>query len=44
MTELEIFGVLRGAMWAAVLMGAPILLVTLMLGFIICLGQAVTSI
>ena len=44
MTELVIFGVLRGAMWAAVLMGAPILLVTLMLGFIIGLGQALTSI
>jgi len=44
MAEAEIFEVLRGALWAAVLMGAPILIVTLILGFVIGLGQALTSI
>ena len=44
MTELEVFDVLRDALWAAVLMGAPIVAVTLLLGFVIGLGQALTSI
>ena len=44
MLEAEIFQILRGAMWTAVMMGAPILLVTLMLGFAIGLLQALTSI
>jgi flagellar biosynthetic protein FliQ len=35
---------LRAALWAAVLMGAPILAVTLVLGFVIGLMQALTSI
>lgn len=44
MAEAEIFEALRATLWAAVLMGAPILLVTLALGFVIGLGQALTSI
>ncbi len=44
MSEAEVFEVLRAALWAAVLMGAPILVVTLILGFTIGLGQALTSI
>lgn len=44
MSEAEVFEVLRGALWAAVLMGAPILAVTLVLGFVIGLVQALTSI
>jgi len=44
MVEAEIFEVLRSAMWTAVMMGAPILLVTLILGFAIGLLQALTSI
>ena len=44
MLEAEIFQILRGAMWTAVMMGAPILLVTLVLGFAIGLLQALTSI
>jgi len=44
MLEAEIFEVLRGAMWTAVMMGAPILIVTLVLGFAIGLLQALTSI
>ena len=35
---------MRAALWAAVLMGAPILAVTLVLGFVIGLMQALTSI
>ncbi|MEQ3747415.1 MAG: flagellar biosynthetic protein FliQ [Henriciella sp.] len=44
MGEAEIFEALRASLWAAVLMGAPILLVTLVLGFVIGLFQALTSI
>lgn len=44
MGEAEIFEALRASLWAAVLMGAPILLVTLILGFVIGLFQALTSI
>ena len=44
MSEAEVFEVLRASLWAAVMMGAPILLVTLVLGFAIGLGQALTSI
>jgi flagellar biosynthetic protein FliQ len=44
MTELAIFEVLRGAFWTAVLMSLPILAVTLILGFVIGLLQALTSI
>ena len=44
MLEAEIFQILRGALWTAVMMGAPILLVTLVLGFAIGLLQALTSI
>jgi len=43
-SEAEIFEVLRGAMWAAVMMSAPILGVTLVIGFAIGLVQALTSI
>jgi flagellar biosynthetic protein FliQ len=44
MTELAIFEVLRSALWAAVLMSLPILSVTLILGFVVGLLQALTSI
>ncbi|MEO9969864.1 MAG: flagellar biosynthetic protein FliQ [Hyphomonadaceae bacterium] len=44
MSEAEVFEILRAALWAAVLMGAPILGVTLVLGFVIGLVQALTSI
>ena len=44
MTELAIFEILRGALWTAVLMSLPILGVTLVLGFVIGLLQALTSI
>lgn len=44
MSEAEVFEVLRAALWTAVLMGAPILAVTLVLGFAIGLFQALTSI
>lgn len=44
MSEGEVFELLRSALWAAVQMGAPILLVTLVLGFGIGLLQALTSI
>lgn len=44
MTELAIFEVLRSALWAAVMMSMPILGVTLVLGFVIGLLQALTSI
>jgi flagellar biosynthetic protein FliQ len=44
MGEAEIFEALRASLWAAVLMAAPILLVTLVLGFVIGLFQALTSI
>ena len=44
MTELAIFEILRGAFWTAVLMSLPILGVTLVIGFVIGLLQALTSI
>ncbi len=44
MGESEIFGVLRASLWTAVLMGLPILGVTLVLGFAIGLVQALTSV
>jgi len=44
MSEAEVFEVLRAALWAAVLMAAPILIATLVLGLIIGLFQALTSI
>lgn len=44
MSEAEVFEVLRAAMWAAVLMAAPILAVALVLGLVIGLFQALTSI
>lgn len=44
MTELAIFEVLRSSLWAAVLMSLPILSVTLILGFVVGLLQALTSI
>ncbi|MEM9670138.1 MAG: flagellar biosynthetic protein FliQ [Pseudomonadota bacterium] len=44
MTEAEIFEALRSALWTAILMGAPILTATLVLGFLIGLIQALTSI
>lgn len=44
MTELAIFEALRAALWAAVMMSLPILAVSLVLGFVIGLVQALTSI
>lgn len=44
MSEAEIFEMLRASLWAAVLMGMPILAVTLVLGFLIGLAQALTSV
>ena len=44
MSESEIFEVLRASLWAGVMMGLPILGVTLVLGFVIGLVQALTSI
>lgn len=44
MGESEIFEVLRASLWTAVLMGLPILGVTLVLGFAIGLVQALTSV
>ncbi len=44
MSEAEVFEVLRAALWATVMMSAPILVVTLVLGFVIGLVQALTSI
>ena len=44
MTELAIFEVLRSALWAAVMMSMPILGVTLVLGLMVGLFQALTSI
>ncbi|WP_300380676.1 flagellar biosynthetic protein FliQ [Henriciella sp.] len=44
MTELAIFEVLRSALWAAVMMSMPILSVTLVLGLMVGLFQALTSI
>ena len=44
MGESEIFEVLRASLWTAVLMGLPILGVTLVLGIAIGLVQALTSV
>ena len=44
MGESEIFEVLRASLWTGVLMGLPILGVTLVLGFLIGLVQALTSV
>lgn len=44
MSEGEIFEVLRAHIWGAAMMGLPILAVTLVVGFIIGLIQALTSI
>ena len=44
MGESEIFEVLRASLWAGVLMGLPILGVSLVLGFVIGLVQALTSV
>lgn len=44
MSEGDVFEILRAALWAAALMGAPILVATLLLGFAIGLLQALTSI
>ena len=44
MSEAEIFDVLRAHMWGAVMMGLPILASALILGFVIGLVQALTSI
>lgn len=44
MGESEIFEVLRASLWAGVLMGLPILGVSLILGFVIGLAQALTSV
>lgn len=44
MGESEIFEILRASLWAGVLMGLPILGVSLVLGFVIGLAQALTSV
>lgn len=44
MSEGEVFEIIRQAMWAAVLIGAPILVAALIVGFVIGLIQALTSI
>ena len=44
MSEGDIFEILRAHMWAAALMGLPILAATLIIGFAIGLVQALTSI
>ena len=44
MGESEIFEVLRASLWTGVLMGLPILGVSLVLGFAIGLMQALTSV
>ena len=44
MGESEIFEVLRASLWSGVLMGLPILGVSLVLGFVIGLVQALTSV
>lgn len=44
MSEAEIFEVLRAHLWGAVMMGLPILAGALILGFLIGLVQALTSI
>ena len=44
MTDQAIFDILRQALWAAVLMSAPMLAVALVAGLVIGLFQALTSI
>lgn len=44
MSEAEIFEVLRAHIWGAVLIALPILTVSLVVGFVIGLMQALTSI
>ncbi len=44
MGESEIFEVLRASLWTGVMMGMPILAVSLVLGFVIGLVQALTSV
>ncbi|MEL6415291.1 MAG: flagellar biosynthetic protein FliQ [Pseudomonadota bacterium] len=44
MGEAEIFEVLRASLWTGVLMGLPILGVALLLGLVIGLVQALTSV
>ena len=44
MGESEIFEVLRASLWTGVMMGLPILGVSLVLGFVIGLVQALTSV
>lgn len=44
MTESDVFEIIRQAMWTAVLVGTPILVTALVLGFVIGLLQALTSI
>lgn len=44
MGESEIFEVLRASLWTGVMMGMPILAVSLVLGFVIGLFQALTSV
>ena len=44
MSEAEIFEVLRAHIWGAAMMAMPILITTLVLGFVIGLLQALTSI
>ena len=44
MSEAEIFEVLRAHIWGAAMMAMPILVTTLILGFVIGLLQALTSI
>ena len=44
MSEAEIFEILRAHIWGAAMMALPILVTTLVLGFVIGLLQALTSI
>jgi flagellar biosynthetic protein FliQ len=44
MSEAEIFEILRAHIWGAAMMAMPILVTTLVLGFVIGLLQALTSI
>ncbi|MGB2176620.1 MAG: flagellar biosynthetic protein FliQ [Hyphomonas sp.] len=44
MSEAEIFEILRAHIWGAAMMAMPILITTLILGFVIGLLQALTSI
>lgn len=44
MTEIEVFEVLRAHLWAAMLMAAPVLAAALIIGLVIGLLQALTSI